>query len=442
MPPPLSSHVFLDAVRAGALALPVHGKRLIVAFSGGLDSTVLLHALARLRSTQGFVLEAAHVHHGLNVRADDWLRHCQAVCEQLDVPFHGLRVQVATDGRGLEAAAREARHAALAALPCDWCVLAHHRADQAETVLHRLLRGAGVHGASAMHETDAARRLWRPLLAFGRDTLQACADAWGVAWVEDDSNNDLALTRNYLRHRVLPTMAAHFPAAEPNLARAAAHFAEAAGLLEELAGADAERVCLGSDAARARLTSLSAARQRNLLRHWLAERGARMPDSARLDDALRQLAGDAAVRIPLDGVVLCAYRTRIWLASCDENAPQARVWHGERVLPWGAGSVHFTPVEGAGGLALRAGATTLDGARMVDRLRPRTDGPSRPFRLLCQEQGVAPWLRPAVPALRVDGELAWLGCGGAAASLATGEGGWRVEWMPRADDRPGLGLDP
>lgn len=433
--------LLLGRLTARAEALPARGRRLLVGLSGGLDSTVLLHLLARINLDAGFALEAAHVHHGLNPRADEWLAHCRHVCAALGVRLHECRVTVTASGKGLEAAAREARHSALAAISSDWIVLAHHRGDQAETLLHRLVRGAGVHGAGAMRERDAERRLWRPLLDESRTALLVWAQAQALSWIEDDSNADVTFTRNRLRHEILPLLETHFGGVEGNLARAARHFGEGAQLLDDLAAIDADAVMPSKPGSRGRLRALSASRARNLLRHLLALAGARMPDSARLDDALRQLHGDAAVRLPMDAVWLCAYRDRVWL---ERNAvvEQPVVWQGEPLLAWGDGQVRFLRVA-TGGLALAPGCLLgLSDGR--DRLRLHGGGPSRPFRLLCQEVGIPPWWRARLPVLRdAAGVPIWIGGVGANVDSAAAEGcsGWSVRWEPSRNAHDALCLD-
>jgi len=186
-----------DARLTRPLRGPADGRRrarqtLCVAFSGGVDSTVLLHLLAGLRPRFGFELAAAHVHHGLSPNADTWLASCAGQCAALGVPFHPFQVAVPRDHpAGLEAAARELRHAALSRVACDWLVFGHHLDDQAETMLFRLLRGAGVRGAAAMRavEEGAPGRL-RPLLGVRRSEIVRFAEAASLEWVEDESNAD------------------------------------------------------------------------------------------------------------------------------------------------------------------------------------------------------------------------------------------------------------
>ncbi|XVO88691.1 tRNA lysidine(34) synthetase TilS [Pseudomonas palleroniana] len=261
-----------------------------VAFSGGLDSTVLLHLLVSLAKTETFpTLSAVHVHHGLQAAADAWPGHCQSVCDSLGVPLCVMRVQV-RPGASLERAARDARYQAFAEVTGAGGVLltGQHREDQAETLLFRLLRGAGVRGLAAMpgHRPLAGGHLLRPLLDVSRGELEAYAHEHQLLWVEDPSNADPHFSRNYLRHRVFPTLTQRWPQAASRLARTAEQLGEAQGLLDDLARMDLQAADQPSpfpwlplpSLALAPLRELSDARQRNALRHWLTPL-TRLPDS-------------------------------------------------------------------------------------------------------------------------------------------------------------------
>lgn len=258
-----------------------------------MDSVALLHGLAGLQKDG---LSALHIHHGISPNADRWAIFCENYARQLGVPFTCTHVVVDCDSAdGLEAAARRARHAALAQTGADWIILAHHRDDQAETLLFNLLRGAGMAGAAAMRERNG--RLLRPFLSVGRDDVERYAVAHRLDWIEDESNADTRHSRNFLRHRVLAPLIQRFPAAAKNLAGAAARFAEAQDLLDDLARAD-----LGSVAdfpiPVAALQSLDEPRARNVLRYLLNERGVQIPSEARLREGLRQMLSAAADRHP------------------------------------------------------------------------------------------------------------------------------------------------
>ncbi|GAA5170561.1 tRNA lysidine(34) synthetase TilS [Viridibacterium curvum] len=418
-------------------ALAVHAEqRLCVGFSGGLDSSVLLHLLAKLAPVCGFSVSALHVHHGLSPHADDWAAHCERVALSLNVSLAVQRVQVTVAGEGLEAAARTARHVAFAGVDCDWIVLAHHRGDQAETVLHRLMRGTGVHGVGAMRARDEARRLLRPLLDVPRSALEAYARARGLHWIEDESNTDTALTRNFLRREVLPVWSARQPALEANLARAAGLFAEGALLLDELAAEDALRVAPGEADSLLRLRALSVPRARNLLRHLLVRACGLSPEADRLGEALRQLCeAQEGVRLVLVEQALCAWRERFWLEAAVQAEPVPQVWQGEASLPWGAGVVRFAQDRGPRALRIAPGAVRIATRAGGERLRPLMDGPSRAFKQLAQEADIPPWQRDGLPCLWQGNDLLWIGGLGVAAEhcCAPDEQGWQVAWVPWSD---------
>lgn len=301
-----------------------------LAFSGGLDSTVLLHLLAHLRDRQALPpISAIHVHHGLQAVADAWVEHCRAQCTALHIPLVVRHVQVAA-GASLERAARQARYAAFAeALGAGEVLLvAQHRDDQAETLLLRLLRGAGVRGLAAMPASRplASGTLLRPLLGVARTELEAWARAEGLQWIEDPSNRDTSLARNFLRHEIVPRLTQYWPAASAVLARDAEQLAEADALLGELAALDLQAAAapaqpdwLGLPSLQlAPLVALSEARQRNALREWL--RVLALPPErehwAGWRD-LRDAVVDAAPLWRLDGGELRRAGGRLWWLSGD-----------------------------------------------------------------------------------------------------------------------------
>ena len=302
----------MTAALANCLQRHVHaGDRLLVGLSGGIDSVVLLHALAAANATS---LSALHVHHGLSRNADDWASFCEQTARQFGVPIKVVHVDVERGtSDGLEAAARRARHAVFAQVATDWVVLAHHRDDQAETLLFNLLRGTGLAGVAAMRERNG--RLLRPLLSVGRAEIENYARQHGLAWIEDESNLDTRHSRNFLRHRVLTPLTQRFPAAQANLAAAAARFAEALDLLDALARSD-----LGAQddfpLAVEILQSLDEPRARNVLRYLLVQHDVPIPSEARLREALRQMLTAGPDRHPalvLGQHRLLRRRARIYL---------------------------------------------------------------------------------------------------------------------------------
>lgn len=265
-------------------------ERICVGLSGGCDSVVLLHALHSLGSPNP--VSVIHVHHGLSPNADAWADFCRNYCAGLSIPFevHRVTVDCAT-GLGIEASAREARYGAFSKVDAEVLLLAQHRGDQAETVLFNLLRGSGLIGAAGMpaERRFGGLRLMRPLLGVSRAEIEAYAEAHGLVWVDDESNADTGLSRNYLRHEVLPMLAARFPNVEQSLVNAARHFGEAAELLDELAALDWADASESETARMATLKALSLPRLKNLLRYRLRQLGWQVPVAARLDEFARQL---------------------------------------------------------------------------------------------------------------------------------------------------------
>jgi len=395
----------LDAAGVGP------GSRLCVALSGGVDSVVTLHQLAALRKERGFVLRAAHVDHGLQPAAGDWAAFCERLCAGLGVEIDVFPVTVRRDHPdGLEAAAREARHGALATLTVDWLVFGHHLDDQAETVLFRLLRGVGVRGAGAMAacEPGAPGRL-RPLLEVRRGEILEYARAAALTWVEDHSNADRRHARNRLRHDVLPCVEAAFPQAAEMLARSALNFREADGLLDELAHQDARACGDGERFSLDALRALSAPRLRNLLRWRIRCTGAEAPARARLLEAVRQLRSTTtpSLHLPLGQVACCLHRGRVWIEAMPMRAhPRPVRWCGEEEIAWSDGRVLFERRRGEGLSAalLERGEVVVASRRGGLRM---SDAPGRPrhsFKNLCQEAGVPPWLRDRLPVVYVEDE--------------------------------------
>ncbi len=393
-----------------------------VAFSGGMDSTVLLAALVELHGGGALTggLRALHVHHGLDPAADAWSDHCRSVCDRAGVPLQVLSVRVdPAAGSGPEDAARRARYAAFSAALPEGAVLltAQHRDDQAETLLLRLLRGAGVDGLAAMRGERplGQARLLRPLLDWTRAELRAWAEQRELAWVDDPSNRDIAPDRNYLRHEILPRLQARWPGCGTSLARSVRLCAEAAdGLVavagERLAGNPAGPDCLAIDW----LLSQPPALRPSLLREWVRGRGLPLPGAEALRRILDEVTGagaDRAPRVEWAGVQLRRYRGRLFVERPlpEPDADVAFTWTGAERQDLTAGITLLAhPVSGTG-VARRH----LDGGRVTvrfrtggERCRPCGRGGSHPLKKIFQELGVPPWHRGRVPLVCVDGAIA------------------------------------
>lgn len=387
-----------DLARTGTGAL-------VVALSGGLDSTVLLHALAHLEPARARGLRALHVHHGLHEDADAWSEQCRRLCETLDVPLRIARVEVAPEGEGPEAAARHARHRAFAAeLAADEViVLAHHRDDQAETFLLRALRASGPEGLAAMRDWRAFAHgwLWRPLLERPRSELLAYAQAHGLDWIEDPSNADTRFDRNFLRQRVLPLLRERWPQADAAFARSARLSAQGEALLaDDDARALAQaRTADPTTLSRNVLRGYPRARRARVLRLWIAE--LQLPPLpaqgvAQVERDLLEARADAQAtfawqdaRIEAWGEILHAQRQRAplpadWRSAWDGREPLALPDGGTLALE---GATQFDTAFQA---HARAG-----GERITLPGRPHTHA----LKHVLQELGVPPWVRMHLPLL-------------------------------------------
>lgn len=410
----------------------------MLGFSGGLDSRVLLQMLAGMQRKSGFQLKAMHVHHGLSPNADHWATFCQNICTELEVPIQIVHVNVPKNsGLGIEASARAARYAALLNDGADYVVLAHHQDDQAETLLLQLLRGAGVKGLSAMAAADTKKRLLRPLLAVSRAELEAYASAHALQWIEDESNEDTSLDRNFCRHQIFPLLQQRFPAVKKTLARSASHMAEAALLLDELAAMDAvspadQRPMDAVSLSLQNLNTLSEARARNLLRWWLARNHQPMPSSVRLQEMLRQLQGakaDASIKLAVHsakGVWLRRYQGFAYLEFDGENANPtiAMVWQGEPELRLPDNSrLLFTQQRGRGLAFERLSIHKLRISQRMggEQFKPDPAKPTRTLKHLLQEAKIPPWQRQHLPLIYSDDTLAIVPGIGVACSLQARE---------------------
>lgn len=408
---------------AGHLQAPAgHGQApCLLAYSGGADSTALLH-LAVEQALPG--LRAVHVHHGLQGAADDWAAHCQQVCAGLGVPLEVLRVQVAADDpAGPESAARSARYAALRSrLPSGGLLLtAHHRDDQAETVLLRLLRGSGVDGLAAIRSFTRFDPgwLWRPLLAVPGAALRDYLRERGIDWIEDPHNRSPRYARSWLRQELIPRLRLRWPEAEQQLAATAARCAEAAELLAELAAEGLPAVQREDGGLSVSgLLALSPARRHLLLRHWLEHLG--LP--ATYDETLRHLdrevlavRPDAEPLLAWPGGEFRRYRDGLYASARLPPLPEdyALEWDGlsELRLPAGCGRLET-------GGPLRA---TVRLPRGGERLRLAGEAHHRSLRALAQREGLPPWVRQRLALIYVDGELQ---------SIA---GRWHADHRPRCE---------
>lgn len=397
--------------------------RLVLGFSGGLDSTVLFHALLKVAPLFHLPVVALHVHHGLSPNADVWAEHVRLLCKKNATSFELHQVQVAGGG-SLEAAAREARHAAFAkSLQAgDALLLAQHQDDQAETLLFRLLRGAGVTGLGAMHEVSRfsvaggfSVPQWRPFLALSRAELEHYARINDLQWIEDESNQDTRYARNFLRQEIFPRLQTRWPAVLETLAATAQRLQDADSLLQELA-ADAAHDCIDTQQRLCipALQKLSRLRQQLLLRYWIKLHGLPMPGEAMLLRVLDEVVTarvDAMPCLQWPGAELRRYREHLYLLP--PLLPIAEnwecIWDGASSLALPDGrqwSVEAAIGAGIAGEKLRQQpALTIRYRRGGEHLRPVGQGHQRELKTLLQEAGIPPWERQRLPLLFANDEL-------------------------------------
>lgn len=394
---------------------------ILLGLSGGMDSVVLLHLLHTLAPRLSCQLSALHVNHGISPHADAWADFCRVLCARYGIPCHVEKIDIAPLRRehGIEAAARQLRYAALTGAAADFVALAHHADDQTETLLLQLLRGAGVRGAAAMSpvSSDSGQQTqWlRPMLDVPRSAVLKYAREHALSWVEDESNHDASYARNFLRHQVFPQLEQKFPAYRETLSRGTRHFAEASGLLDELAELDAQDWTPGTPLQTMFLRTLTLPRAKNLLRYVLHRQGVGMPHDAQLVEMLHQLLDareNAEVCIVSGAHQIRRYQDKVYVLPELERFDSALVlsWQGEAELAWTASRQRliFTRTAGQGMSweKLQAAPVSLRLRNGAERLRPHARAASRSLKNLLQEHHVPPWQRERLPLLYCGEELA------------------------------------
>jgi len=402
---------FLGRMRASIERWPLPRTappRFAVAFSGGLDSTVLLAAALRLELG---AVRALHVNHGLAEAADAWETHCREAAAALGAEYASVRVAVERRGVGTEAAARHARYVALAELmqPGEVLLTAHHADDQLETLLLRMMRGSGVRGLRGVLPFGKFPPgfLGRPLLFATRAEIRAAAGRFGLSWLEDPANQELRYDRNFLRHEVLPLLIERWPAAPKLAARLAAQMRDAETILEEVARNDAAAIEDLRRIPAAALAALTPARQRNLLRHALRELGIPVPGADAIERLRNAAVGqrpDAQTRLGWPGGEARVHRDHLYLLP----TPAAGSGPGYRAAvsaarPWTGpeGVVRFDAAQADEGLPASwvNEGLTLAFRQGGERFRPLGAQHTVSLKHWLQERGIVPWMRDRIPLL-------------------------------------------
>jgi tRNA(Ile)-lysidine synthase len=418
--------------------------RVLVAFSGGVDSTVLAHLLVKHRRKLGH-LRLAHVNHGLQAASGDWSRHCQRMARGWRVPIVLLQATIGRSKESPEAAAREARYALLAGAmeAGEVLVTAQHRDDQAETLLLQLLRGAGIAGLAAMpaFASFASGFIARPLLAVPRTEIEAVAREARLRWIEDPSNADTRFSRNFLRHRLMPLIREHWPGADKALARTASHMADAAALLNERAAQDLAGLADGAGLSVSALRALPVSRRRNALRGFIGRHGVEMPEASRLKEMsgpLLAARADAQPEVAWADARIVRRSGRLELHKrqpAREFVAKSWRWQDDRQLVLDRGVLELVDdVSGPIDLALLPEVLELRARTGGERLRPSAHARTQTLKSLLQNAKVPVDERASTPLLFAAKRLIAAGDRWIDASVAANVKSRRrarLKWSPR-----------
>ena len=398
--------------------------RLCVSLSGGLDSMVLLHALAQLRSEhRQWQMRAIHVNHQLQSTAGEWAQLCVNWCDKLDVPCTVLAVDV-TDIKelGTEAAARKARYAALQAelKPDEILLTAHHADDQLETVLIALMRGSGLDGLAAMPSLVRFAHAWhaRPLLGFTRDALHTWADQQSLSYINDPSNAHTDYDRNFLRHEIVPRLKQRWPSSSITGARAAAHLSDVQSLLDQYVGHDLDQVSDDNTLHFDALRHWPSARRRAVIRSWLAQNDVLMPSTRVLQSLEHDMLRGADDRVPCtrwDRYAVHRYQGRLYLEKIhrpeqlDESMPWN--WQESLQLPHQLGLLCMVKTTDPQASSLAMNASKLPPQLSVqfrhggEQIQLPGESIHRELKKLLQDVNVLPWWRGRVPFIYAGDDL-------------------------------------
>jgi tRNA(Ile)-lysidine synthase len=418
-------------VKSSQQASSQHPVKIAVAYSGGLDSSILLRLVAQYCQTQHVNLHAFHVHHGISAHADAWQLHAQDVCAQLGISFEYRRVHLQKEGFGIEAAARSARYLALGEMclnnQIDLLLTVHHQDDQAETILLQLMRGTGLAGLAGMDDANYAPNLLgqknnastliaRPLLGISKQSLLSYSLRNAISYVDDESNQQTIYARNALRLKAMPILQELAPGYVERLTRAAEHARAALEILAEVAQEDFLHCAQDNEISLMELSRLSPSRIDNLLRFWMQQLGMKMPSTARLQEIKQQVLSakeDARITIAHEDWEIHRYRNQLSASlkvdvQSLSDAQLEICWQGENslYLPLFKGRLHFDLAEIGVSKSNLLGRVLLVRTRQGgERLRLASNRPSRDMKSHFQTAGIPYWKRALLPFIFVESQL-------------------------------------
>ncbi|MEE8320577.1 MAG: tRNA lysidine(34) synthetase TilS [Gammaproteobacteria bacterium] len=395
-------------------------RRYWVGYSGGLDSHVLLHLLISIKDKIDPDISVVHIDHSLSHNSESWSEHCQQVCDRLDVKIHNIKIKATCpNGESIENWARQRRYAAISELigKDDIFLTAHHREDQAETVLLQLMRGSGPRGLAGMPVIRQFDKGWlaRPLLGFTRNQILDYAKRHHLRWIDDESNIDVSYDRNYLRQVALPVLEDRWPGLSRMVSRSAGHQSEIIGLLDEIAQSDLEHgISKGNDALDiCVLKSLTNARIKNLIHYWLKKQHFPAPDSGHLKHILSDViysSMDSSPCLRWSGTEVRRYKTMMYaMEPLPIHDPGQRLrWDMAKSLKLASGVLAAKKHKGDG-IAMEIcqdGLVEVGFRQGGECLRLSGRKHRHELKKLFQEYGVLPWYRDRIPLLFIRDKLA------------------------------------
>lgn len=415
-----------------------------LAYSGGMDSSVLLHLFYLNKEKVKHPIEVLYVNHGLQQEADDWAVFCQKQCEKYDFPFTELTVsESCPTGESIEAWAREKRYQLIGDImnPNDVLFSGHHKDDQVETFFLQAFRGAGARGLSAMPLIKKKKDIFyaRPLLNYSREEIKHYANQQGLNWQEDKSNSDSRYDRNYFRHKISPIIENRWPSYRETINRVIGHQKETKLLLDELAIEDINNAKHDNEISLDinTIKTLSEARQKNLLFVWLEQLGLQIPGSRHIEKVISDIINSDLDKSPCVNwadVEIRRYKNTLYASKKlqDYDADTEFKWQPENILNVFEETLMAKQAKGVG-----VSQNKVNGTHFIvrfrkggEKIKPGNSSHSKTLKQLFQERSVLPWYRNKIPLVYVNDELAAIPgfCVDKKYMAEKDEASWDIHW--------------